>query len=606
MGNRLDNIMPTVISPTGFPTPTEISPMGTQIPPSGPRTSGSPTGDPITDHRDDDATLTLPQEAPCPTNTTFPLGPVRATTAHRMWSLKRQERCEGPGFGRHLHSDTKSRSTISCRGYKYLFVVVDYDTKVSLGLLGVCKDDFTPLIKRWLRKFYNQYHRFPAYWRFDSGGEFLNHELIEFFDNKGIEYKFTTTNAKNQNATSERKIGVIWTATLKSLAHSGVPMQFWCYCAIYMIFIFNHIPHASMKFESPLTKAQMETFHELIRIFGCETWYVVEGTNNSVCRGRRGILLGISELKMGYDILDIESRTVIQCRNVMFNEVSMPFLIGLKPCKIILDFGTWPQPLKEETVSLDSSVLLKLGKEGDIGNTVPVYPTETPLIKLTPEAELDNKHNDPADHDTDVPLPDIDTPTTDHDDKDTTLSPIAPRTPDQWERVKAYPLDLGSEVRRTTPTFRLTPSPRTTSTFRLTPSTHKKHPSPHKTRVSEDVSITDITHDEEETCTNHPDAPLLRTTEDDTAEPADTTTNEIRHPRPKLAVNLGTKKGSRPRTSRSPKTGRLSPTYELPTGGRPSPKGKKATREVLPRPQRPSTSRQENERRPTERRHRPY
>ena len=102
-----------------------------------------------------------------------------------------------------------------------------------------------------------------------------------------------------------------------------------------MIFIFNHIPHASMKFESPLTKAQMETFHELIRIFGCETWYVVEGTNNSVCRGRRGILLGISELKMGYDILDIESRTVIQCRNVMFNEVSMPFLIGLKPCKIM-------------------------------------------------------------------------------------------------------------------------------------------------------------------------------------------------------------------------------------------------------------------------------
>ena len=93
-------------------------------------------------------------------------------------------------------------------------------------------DDFTPLIKRWLRKFYNQYHRFPAYWRLDSGGEFLNHELIEFFDNKGIEYKFTTTNAKNQNATSERKIGVIWTATLKSLAHSGVPMQFRCYCAI--------------------------------------------------------------------------------------------------------------------------------------------------------------------------------------------------------------------------------------------------------------------------------------------------------------------------------------------------------------------------------------
>ena len=33
MGNWLDNIMPTVISPTGFSMPTEISPMGTQISP---------------------------------------------------------------------------------------------------------------------------------------------------------------------------------------------------------------------------------------------------------------------------------------------------------------------------------------------------------------------------------------------------------------------------------------------------------------------------------------------------------------------------------------------------------------------------------------------
>jgi hypothetical protein len=58
MGNWLDNIMPTVISPTGFSMPTEISPTGTQISPRGPRASGSPTGDPPTDHQDDDVTLT--------------------------------------------------------------------------------------------------------------------------------------------------------------------------------------------------------------------------------------------------------------------------------------------------------------------------------------------------------------------------------------------------------------------------------------------------------------------------------------------------------------------------------------------------------------------
>ena len=247
-----------------------------------------------------------------------------------------------PSFGRYLNSDTKYVKTESVRGYRYLFIVIDKDTRVTFGFLGVNKSDFQPIAKRWLRTFANIYNRYPVWWKFDQGGEFLNQELIDMLERRGIKCAFSTTAAHNQNAFSERKIGVTWTATLKALALSGVPMQFWCYCAIYQIFIQNHLPHSGIRNEIPLNRASMHTHYDKIFTFGCEVWYSDEYAVSNDCARRRGIFLGMSNMRQGYDILDIETRKVISSRNVRFMVDRMPFRLAMQPCKINLDFGTWP------------------------------------------------------------------------------------------------------------------------------------------------------------------------------------------------------------------------------------------------------------------------
>ena len=282
-------------------------------------------------------------------------------------------------FGRYLCSDTKYVRTESVRGYNYLFIVLDKDTRVTYAFLGVQKSDFTPIAKRWIRKFHNQYGCYPEYWKFDQGGEFLNESLLNELENRGVTFLFSTTQAHNQNAYAERSIGVVWNGVLKMLACSGVPMQFWCYCACYGVFVLNHLPHRGIGNAVPYTRAHMHTHYEHIFPFGCEVWFVVEGTGSNESLRRRGVFLGMSSFKQGYEILDIETRQVITSRNVSFHPTRYPFVSAQQPCKIHLDFGTWPSPHVTDRVSLP-----------EVPSTV-IIPPVPPTVVIPQQPEFDER-----------------------------------------------------------------------------------------------------------------------------------------------------------------------------------------------------------------------
>ena len=270
---------------------------------------------------------------------------------------------DGTYFGRYFSSDTKYVKTESVRGYKYLFIVVDKDTKVTFGFLGTYKSDFTPIILSWLKVVKSTIGRFPGFWKFDSGTEFLNQELVNELRKEGIQLLFTTTGAHNQNPIVERKIGVIWEAVLTTLADSGVPMQFWCYCSQYMITVLNHVPNRGIEYRVPLTAAKLKLLDVLFLVFGCEVWWRDEYAVSNQTWSQRGVFLGISQLKQGYDILDIATGRIFQTRNIKANESRCPFRDALQPCRIQLDFGTWPRATPEEKVSVPSTSFKNTAEE---------------------------------------------------------------------------------------------------------------------------------------------------------------------------------------------------------------------------------------------------
>ena len=80
-----------------------------------------------------------------------------------------------------------------------------------------------------MRAFYNRYQCFPAFWKFDSGTEYLNHEVLSYLKQRGVEFLASNTKdlESNQNPHSERKIGILWLAVLRALTESAVPFHFW-------------------------------------------------------------------------------------------------------------------------------------------------------------------------------------------------------------------------------------------------------------------------------------------------------------------------------------------------------------------------------------------
>ena len=246
-------------------------------------------------------------------------------------------------YGRYFSSDTKVATVASVRGYSYIFVVIDHDTKVVESFLGTVKSDFEREISFFLKNFYNVYKRFPAFWKFDSGGENLNHEIRNLFESMGIKYEYTTTGAHNSNSHVERTVEAIWNYARKILLDAGMPMVFWCYAATYAVFVMNHMPNRSLNMDSPLKRAGMKQHYSKIRRYDTEVWFTDEGATGKDARKRRGVFLGISDLKMGYDILDIEHKCVTQTRNVTWNEECCPFLDVRPPMLLELDIGTWPK-----------------------------------------------------------------------------------------------------------------------------------------------------------------------------------------------------------------------------------------------------------------------
>jgi hypothetical protein len=111
----------------------------------------------------------------------------------------------GREYGRYFSSDTKTATCQSIRGYNYLFVVIDHDTRVVETFLGVNKNDFHAEVSFFLKNFYNVHKRFPAYWKFDSGGENENHAIIEMFKEMGVDHKFTTNDRSCGNSGSSHE-----------------------------------------------------------------------------------------------------------------------------------------------------------------------------------------------------------------------------------------------------------------------------------------------------------------------------------------------------------------------------------------------------------------
>lgn len=298
-----------------------------------------------------------------------------------------------PKFGNSMQCDTKTSPVRSVRNYKYGYVVVCKETSVAVPFLGVNKNDFDKRLLTWLAEYYNRYGKYPCDLHFDQGGEFTSKNLFKELSLLGINVTFSATQEHNQNAFAERKIGTAWMAMLTILAHSGVPFQFWCYAFMYAVLVANNCPHRGHDWKTPLSVAGLPSFDHWIHVFGCLAYFTDPSRMAHEAKARQGVFLGLSEDIKGYLILDILSKKVIVSRNMLANEYRFPFIQVMKPCLIMLKFGTWPKIDADLEARSDSAVQVEseiIRNGGNVDNVPVNVPGNASKIKKNANSENDS------------------------------------------------------------------------------------------------------------------------------------------------------------------------------------------------------------------------
>jgi hypothetical protein len=120
-------------------------------------------------------------------------------------------------------------------------------------------------------------------------------------------------------------------------------------------------------------------------VWGSGVWFSTPENKDFQTRRRFGVLLGLSKIKMTYCVLDLETREVIDTRNVVSIPNNFPFRDAYKiPASIIrLDYETWPELVPQEKISMKvENMLLKITPKDGFATMEDLKKVQVPNIKI--------------------------------------------------------------------------------------------------------------------------------------------------------------------------------------------------------------------------------
>jgi transposase InsO family protein len=159
--------------------------------------------------------------------------------------------------------------------------------------------------------------------RSDNGGEFVSNDFTQYLQASGIQRQLTAPYTSQQNGVAERAIRTINDAARTTLLASGLPSSFMFDAIAHAVYVRNRLPAAAQAGMTPF-----EAWHgrkprvDVLRPFGCLAHvHVAEAHRNKMeARSRRCVLLGYSAESKQYRLYDPAARTIIQSRDVRFDE----------------------------------------------------------------------------------------------------------------------------------------------------------------------------------------------------------------------------------------------------------------------------------------------
>ena len=207
-------------------------------------------------------------------------------------------------------------------GNLYFLSIIDYFTKFSWVYFLKQKSDAKTSIKNWVVNVERQLGRQIKRVITDSGGEFVNGELVKFFTDLGINFRPNIPYQHEMCGIVERLNRTLMTKARKMIFGANLNIKWWCE-AVFMANIYRNISHTKSINCSPYRKLYGEEFplYDRLRVFGCKAICRIpnEKRRKLEHQAKKFIFLGLDK-DYRYKLFDTVTDTMIKCRDVVFFE----------------------------------------------------------------------------------------------------------------------------------------------------------------------------------------------------------------------------------------------------------------------------------------------
>ena len=222
-----------------------------------------------------------------------------------------------------IHSDVCGPLNIETPGEKrYILTLIDdYSHYVTIYLLKN-KSEVSEKIIHFVELNKNKFDKIVKTLRSDNGGEYISHDLKNYFTKNGIKHEFTCPYTPEQNGKAERMNRSLIEMTRCMLEESGLEKKFWGEAVNTACYLLNRLPYNKNVFTPYEKFFSIKPNLSHVKTFGAEAyaWIPNEKRNKLDAKAEKLILVGYSENSKAYRLLNKETCKITISRHVKFVE----------------------------------------------------------------------------------------------------------------------------------------------------------------------------------------------------------------------------------------------------------------------------------------------
>ena len=157
----------------------------------------------------------------------------------------------------------------------------------------------------------------------DGGGEFINRQLINFFQQNGTEMTNTTADTPRHNGIAERSNRTLFETARTLLLQASAPPSLWGDALRAAAHLYNVSPHQVTNFKVPfMTLFNYRYNLQKLRVWGCDAHVLVLSNRQSKIEARTwvGAFIGYDKETKAYRVINAETCAITVSMDVRFEE----------------------------------------------------------------------------------------------------------------------------------------------------------------------------------------------------------------------------------------------------------------------------------------------